>query len=171
MNISINCLNYWCETESVNSQTILGFYVYIVLGSLEMSVRLSTIFWWSQNCLFLYIKGVHYGSIKKIKKSDNCISYDIFGTKTGRLSTKKNSFPIMTLNKSYRAILKPKNDLFLELDYNAAELRTLLALSGHTQPDQDIHEWNMKNVYGDRLNREESKKRIFSFAIRLSNEN
>ena len=91
------------------------------------------------------------------------IDYNVFGTKTGRLTTKKNSFPILTFEKQFRTVLKPNNDWFLEFDFNAAELRTLLALTGERQPKEDIHEWNAKNVYNGRLDREEVKKRTFAW--------
>jgi hypothetical protein len=69
----------------------------------------------------------------------------------------------LTLDKDFRKILEPNNDLFVELDYNASELRTLLALSGKKQPPEDLHEWNSKNVYRGLLSREKSKKRIFAW--------
>jgi hypothetical protein len=89
-----------------------------------------------------------------------CTNYNIFGTKTGRLSNAKSEIPILTLKKEDRHLLKPKNDAFLELDFNAAELRTLLALSGKQQPSEDIHEWTagLANV-----SREEIKKRTFAW--------
>jgi len=59
--------------------------------------------------------------------------------------------------------LSPTNDCFVELDFNAAELRTLLALSGVEQPTEDIHSWNVEHLYGGKLSREESKKRIFAW--------
>jgi DNA polymerase I-like protein with 3'-5' exonuclease and polymerase domains len=67
------------------------------------------------------------------------------------------------MDKSYRKILKPNNDWFLEFDYNAAELRVMLGLSGKEQPKEDIHEWNLKNVYNGTGTREEAKKRIFAW--------
>ena len=100
---------------------------------------------------------------KKIKETSPYIKYDIFGTKTGRLTTKKNSFPILTLAREYRNIIKPHNDWLVEFDFNAAELRTLLALSDKNQPDEDIHAWNAKNVYKDNVTREEAKQRIFAW--------
>jgi len=101
--------------------------------------------------------------IKKVQKSNNFIDLDLFGTKTGRLSSKKRSFPILTMDREYRSILKPKNDCFVELDFNAAELRTLLALSGLEQPQEDLHEWNIKNVFRGMGTRDEAKKRVFAW--------
>jgi hypothetical protein len=100
---------------------------------------------------------------KKLNNTAPYVDYNIFGTKTGRLSTRKGSFPILTMDKKYRSAVKPNNDWLVELDYNAAELRVLLALAGKEQPKEDIHDWNVKNVYRNLLTREEAKTRIFAW--------
>ena len=68
----------------------------------------------------------------------------------------------MNLDKSFRSILKPSNDLFVEFDYNAAELRTILSLSDQQQPEEDIHQWNIKKVFKQDMTRDEAKRKIFS---------
>jgi DNA polymerase I-like protein with 3'-5' exonuclease and polymerase domains len=67
------------------------------------------------------------------------------------------------MDKDYRKILTPQNDIFVELDYNAAELRTLLSLSEVTQPKDDIHDWNIENVFRESMSRDEAKKKVFSW--------
>ena len=91
------------------------------------------------------------------------VDYDIFGTVTGRLTTKKNSFPILNLKKELKNHVRPNNDVFLELDFNAAEVRTMLALQGHEQPEEDIHEWNIKNIFKKDLSREKAKTKLFAW--------
>jgi hypothetical protein len=91
------------------------------------------------------------------------VDYDIFGTVTGRLTTKKNSFPILNLKKELKFMVSPNNDAFLELDFNAAEVRTMLALQGHEQPEEDIHEWNIKNIFKEDLSREKAKTKLFAW--------
>ncbi len=54
------------------------------------------------------------------------------------------------------------------LDLNAAEIRTLLALSGKEQPEGDIHEWVACEVYNNEISREESKIRVFSWLYNSS---
>jgi len=98
--------------------------------------------------------------LKNIDSFTRYIDFNQFGTKTGRLTTKKKTFPILNLNSDFRSIIHPHNDLFLEIDYNAAELRVLLALSGQKQPDGDIHQWNA-NCLG--ISREQAKKDVFAW--------
>ena len=112
---------------------------------------------------YRYMSSVGLSNHFKVVADKLNLKYDIFGTKTCRLTTKKHSFPILTFPKKYRSIVKPNNDLFVELDYNAAELRMLLALSGKEQPSEDIHDWNVSNVYQNSLTREAAKKRIFAW--------
>lgn len=101
--------------------------------------------------------------INRLQKVRWVCDYNPWGTITGRLATNPNSFPIMTMNKEFRACLEPHHDWFVELDYNAAEVRTLLALSGQEQPMNDIHEWNMKNIYTDVTDRAVAKQKIFAW--------
>jgi hypothetical protein len=101
--------------------------------------------------------------LKKIKTLEPFIDYNVFGTVTGRLTTKSYSFPILTLDKRHRNVLKPNNDWFVEFDYNAAELRTFLALQDIEQPQEDLHEWNVKNIFGDSSTREDAKTRLFAW--------
>ncbi len=89
--------------------------------------------------------------------------FNIDGTRTGRLTTSKRSFPILTLDKELRSIVVPQNDYFVELDFNAAEIRTLLALQGKAQPQEDVHDWNIKNIFQGSETRDEAKRRIFAW--------
>jgi len=96
-------------------------------------------------------------------KKKRTTNYNVFGTRTGRLSNKGAGIPILTMKKEDRVKLEPTNDLFVEFDFNAAEIRTLLALSGKEQPEQDIHTWNTEVVAGNSITRDEMKKRFFAW--------
>lgn len=100
---------------------------------------------------------------KKLKKTKMVVDYDIFGTKTGRLTCKRGTFPILNLDKDLREFVIPSNDLFLELDINGAELRAMLFLLEKEQPDLDIHDWNQTKVFKGTITREEAKKRVFAW--------
>ena len=113
---------------------------------------------------------LHQYKTRKFKERLNTlppiISYKLFGTVTGRLTTQKNSFPILTLDKDYRCILKPNNDYFIEFDFNGAELRCLLALNGKDQPEGDIHKWHekiMSKIYNGEMDRGEIKRKMFAW--------
>ena len=98
-----------------------------------------------------------------VKKKSHYVDYNLFGTVTGRLTTKRTSNPILTMKSKFRELIKPTNDWLMSFDYNGAEIRTFLSLSGHEQPDEDIHKWNMNHLYGGSpIDREEAKVRFFS---------
>lgn len=90
------------------------------------------------------------------------VKYDMLSSATGRLATSRGSYPILNISKEERSSVKPQNDLFLELDLNGAEIRTLLALSGQEQPDYDIHEFNRDHT-GTKMNRQEMKSKFFAW--------
>ncbi len=117
----------------------------------------------AEGCRHLMASSSHRNKIKQLISNSNYVDYNMFGTITGRLTTKPNSFPALTIKRDYRKIVKPKNDLFVSLDYNGAEVRTLLDLTGEPQPKIDIHQWNAKNLFEQEVTREECKVRFFAW--------
>ena len=99
---------------------------------------------------------------QRLGNNQQRVSYNAFGP-TGRLTASKQSFFSSNLDKKFRNVVKPKNDWLVELDFNAAELRTLLGLSGTPQPEEDLHLWNVENIYDEGTTREEAKEKIFSW--------
>lgn len=100
---------------------------------------------------------------EKINSGQTKINYNQFGSITGRLTVSEDSFPILTLNKRLRGVILPKNDWFVELDLNAAELRVARALLNHKQIEGDHHEWAVKNIFNDQLTRTEAKETATSW--------
>ena len=98
----------------------------------------------------------------QIKGRKNII-YNPYGSRTGRLTTRRESFPILTLPKNFRHLVLPNNDLYIELDYNSAEMRTALALSGRPQPNIDIHSFLKDEIYEDKYTRDEVKQKVFAW--------
>tara|TARA_B100001094_G_scaffold210410_1_gene204271 strand:- start:1152 stop:2297 length:1146 start_codon:yes stop_codon:yes gene_type:complete len=109
-------------------------------------------------------RGLNVGKIRERVK------YDIYTSATGRLATVKGSYPIMNIKKEERKSVTPQNDLFLELDLNGAEIRTLLAFSGVQQPTEDIHLWNMKDM-PPWISRSEAKAQFFAWLYNPKAEN
>lgn len=118
----------------------------------------------SSDCKELFYSSSTRTAAKKILNGPDYINYNLFGTVTGRLSTGSRSFPILTMKRELRKLIKPQNDWFLSLDYNGAEIRTLLSLCGEPQPSYDIHQWNIDNILTDRkVDRGEAKTIFFAW--------
>ena len=116
-----------------------------------------------EDCKQLFYSSMNRQKIQELMKNYKTIDYNMFGTITGRLTTHPESFPMLTLKKELRRIIKPHNDLMMSLDYNGAEIRTLLDLCGQEQPPYDVHEWNIQNVIND-LEMTRSEAKLYFFA-------
>ena len=118
----------------------------------------------NSDCRSLFINSGMRNSSQKVLNGPKYINYNLFGTVTGRLSTHPQSFPILTMKRELRRLIKPQNGWFISLDYNGAEVRTLLALSEQKQPTGDIHDWNITNVFKNSgMQREEAKTTFFAW--------
>ncbi len=116
-----------------------------------------------EGCRKLYQSTLGRRKANEILKRGHYIDYNLFGSITGRLTTNRGSLPILTMKREFRQLLKPHNDWFISLDYNGAEVRTFLELSGEEQPQDDIHEWNIKHVLKEDVDRYTAKQRFFSW--------
>jgi hypothetical protein len=105
---------------------------------------------------------------EKLRSYPRKVVYDLFSTKTGRLGTEKDSFPILRFDKDLRRFIRPNNDMFLEIDYNAADLRSLFLIRGRQQPNIDIHDWNIQNIFGKETDRDLAKKMMFGWLYDLN---
>ncbi len=100
---------------------------------------------------------------RTILSSSKSVKYNLFGTKTGRFTTVKNTFPILTLAKEFRFSVNPQNDFFIELDFNGAEVRTLLGLLQKKQPSCDVHQFHIDNLLGGKYTRGHAKESFFAW--------
>lgn len=91
------------------------------------------------------------------------VKYNQFGTKTGRLTTKKGSVPILTMSKEFRLAIQPQNDCYVELDFNGAEVRTLLGLLGKDQPAGDVHDFHLNKIFTKINTRDQAKVAFFAW--------
>ena len=117
----------------------------------------------NEDCRKLHLSSRNSVRTKALLSGPQYIDYNLFGTVTGRLTTHSESFPILTVQKDFRRLLKPHNDWLLPLDYNAAEVRTFIALAGEQQPQEDVHEWHIKNLIEGEISREDAKTKFFAW--------
>ena len=101
--------------------------------------------------------------VRRLLGTDPYIKYNQFGTKTGRLTTRPSSFPILTLKKSFRTAIEPNNDYFVELDFNGAEVRVLMGMLGMDQPSEDVHQYHKDVVFQGSTTREGVKTAFFAW--------
>jgi hypothetical protein len=160
----------FCEIKNQVTQHVFENYErplnYDMLNSFQKllhKIRYQNLNLNKEGCRQLYVSSVGRRKANELMKSYYFIDYNLFGTVTGRLTTRPKSFPILTLKKEFRKLVKPHNDWFVSLDYNGAEVRTLLQLSGHQQPEVDIHEWNIKNLFDGEVDRDTAKTLFFGW--------
>mgnify|MGYP003956008691 CR=1 FL=1 len=125
----------------------------------------------NEGCRPLYYSSINAARANKLLKGPGHIDYNLFGTVTGRLTTTQNSFPMLTLQKDFRQLVKPHNEWFLSLDYNGAEVRTFIALAGEEQPQEDVHQWHIKNLIQEELSREDAKIQFFAWLYNYRSDN
>lgn len=156
-----------CETKSKIIDHVFETYKkpenYTFL--LEVSKVIDKISQQALNLDLGYLKDQKYETrarnlFSRLKTCKNVVKYNLYGSKTGRLTTQPDTFPILNLDSKYRSIIKPQNDILVELDYNSAEARVLLGLAGIEQPQEDIHAWNAKRL---NITREEAKTEFFAW--------
>ena len=173
--IPLNSLKKYCEVRNKITSYVFENYekpkeyeFYSKFNELITDIKFQKLnldFESVQNKLYKDLNLKHY---RKLLSVTPYINYNMFGSVTGRLTTKKNSFPIQTFNKSLRQILKPQNDWFIQFDVNAAEIRMALALLGKKQPEGDLYEWVAKNVFNEELTREQSKQILIKWLYNSS---
>ena len=134
-------------------------HVHIMLRDIEeRQVR------YDRKMISSYVTSVKMGGhAKSLLSCKPRVAYKQFGTVTGRLTTKRHSFPILTLPKVFRRAVVPTNDFFVELDFNGAEIRTLIGLLGREQPTIDIHRHHMKEVFDHTITRDQAKQSFFAW--------
>lgn len=114
--------------------------------------------------LHTYTKDLKLGAYaRKILDCNPHVHYNQFGTKTGRLTTAPATFPILTMNKVFRSAVLPTNDCFVEMDFNGAEVRTLLGILGKPQPTEDVHDFHLTEIFKNLNTRNEAKVAFFAW--------
>ena len=68
------------------------------------------------DCKQLFYSSVSRAQSQRLLEGPSYINYNLFGTITGRLATYPESFPILTLQKHFRKLIKPHNEWFISLD-------------------------------------------------------
>jgi hypothetical protein len=106
---------------------------------------------------------------KKLLEGSPYVVYKQFGTRTGRLTTAPDTFPILTIPQELRSCILPSEDYFLEIDFNGAEIRTLLGLLGKEQPEDDVHQFHIDHIFGVNTTREIAKRQFFAWLYGSSN--
>jgi hypothetical protein len=111
-------------------------------------------------CAYVLSELIALNKIKYEEKYVN-IKYNPF-TNYGRFGTHPDSFNILSLKKDKRKYLTAEQDYTLfEFDYNAFEVRTLFAILGINQPEEDLYK-KLHDASGDTRSRDEFKSSLLS---------
>jgi hypothetical protein len=91
------------------------------------------------------------------------VTYDRFGTRTGRLTVESGPH-ILTIKKQYRDMIVPSHlgGSIVSLDFSALEARVLLYEAGGSCPDVDLYSYISSEVFGGSVDRKAAKGAVIS---------